>query len=357
VCFSALAAAVSFQQAPRAITFRPADATLGEPFTSIYSIRELGDGHVLISDNGTETRLVVADLRGDAVRTLGRQGSGPGEYRQAGKLFALTHDSTLFMDGDRSRRWLVLVRDSIVRTLAPDDPTVGAVPGDVFGADSAGHLLGLRGGGATPLSGDISRLSNIAILASRRGGKPDTILKVRGYDQRVRFNPQRTFSVHSMLNGSAEEQVWLFQDGWIAIVHVEPYRVDWRAPNGTIRRGPDLLWEAPRSDATEKRAYDERQRRRRGERYRPDNDYPWAERLAPIRPGSLQTPEGFILVARSQWSRVPDSQYDLVDRTGAIVGRLALPDSERVIGFGARSAYVVVTDGDGFQRLRRHPWP
>lgn len=32
------------------MTLRPADGTLGEPFTSIYSVRELADGRVLISD-------------------------------------------------------------------------------------------------------------------------------------------------------------------------------------------------------------------------------------------------------------------------------------------------------------------
>ena len=342
VCFSALAAAVAFQQAPRAITLRPADATLGEPFTSIYSIRELADGRLLISDNGNETRLVVADLRGDAVRTLGRQGSGPGEYRQAGKLFALTHDSTLLMDGDRSRRWLVLVRDSIVKTLAPDDPAVGAVPGDVFGVDSSGHVLSIRGSGADQLSREVSRLRNVAILSSRRGAKPDTILELRGYDQHVRFNAARSFSIHTMLMGSAEEQVQLFEDGWIGIVRVEPYHVEWRRPDGRIIRGPDLPWEAPRSNATEKRA---------------DPDAPWADRLAPIRRGSHGTPEGNILIARSRWSKVTDTRYDLVDRSGRLIGQLAMPGSERVVGFGPRSVYIVTTDGDGFQRLRRHPWP
>lgn len=342
LCLTAFATTVSFPQFPRTITLRRADATLSEPFTGIYSIRELSDGRVLLSDNSDETRLVIANLRTGAVRTLGHQGSGPSEYRRAGKLFALTGDSTLLMDADRNRRWLMLVRDSIVRTLRPDDPDVGAVPGDVFGVDTAGHLLSIRGAGADHLSRDVSRLRNVAILSSRRGAKPDTILQLRGYDQHVRFNAARSFSIHTMLVGSAEEQVQLFLDGWISIVRVEPYRVEWRKPDGTIIRGPDLPWEAPRSNATEKRA---------------DPDAPWADRLAPIRRGSHGTSEGNILIARSQWSKVTDTRYDLVDRSGRLVGQLAMPDSERVVGFGPRSVYVAVTDGDGFKRLRRHPWP
>jgi hypothetical protein len=358
IAFTAVATAVALQQAPRAITLRPADATLGVPFTSIYSIRELADGRVLVSDNSSETRLVVADLRTSAIRRLGHQGSGPGEYRVAGKLLALTHDSTLMVDGQNGwRRWLLLYRDSIVHTFPPDHPAIGIVPGELFGADTLGNVLGLRIVGADRLEGDISRTRNDAILASRRLARADTFARLRGYDQRVRFNRERTFSAHTVLNGSTEEQVQLFPDGWIAIVHVEPYRVDWRLPNGATRRGPDLPWEAPRSDATERRAHEQRERRRLGERYRPLTDFPWAERLAPIRRGTRATPEGFILVARSQWSRVTDSRYDLVDRTGSIVGQLALPDSERVVGFGPRSIYIAVTDNDGFQILRRHPWP
>jgi hypothetical protein len=30
---------------------------------------------------------------------------------------------------------------------------------------------------------------------------------------------------------------------------------------------------------------------------------------------------------------------------------------ERIVGFGMTSDYVAVTDDDGIQLLRRHPWP
>ena len=38
-------------------------------------------------------------------------------------------------------------------------------------------------------------------------------------------------------------------------------------------------------------------------------------------------------------------------------GMLVLPEGQRLAGFGAASAYSVVTDDDGIQRIRRHPWP
>ena len=339
---TAIARAVSFQQAPRDIVLRPADAMLAEPFTRIHSIRELADGRVLVSDNSSETRLVVADFHTGGVRRIGLQRSGPGEYRVAGRLLALPADSTLLVDEERGRRWLILARDSIVRTIPPDHPAIKAAPGDLFGADR--------------LQGDFSRQRIAAILASRRTERADTFARLRGYDQHVQSNKQRTFWKATILNGSAEEQVQLFPDGWIAVVRVEPYRVEWRRPDGSTIRGTELPWEAPRSNATEKRANAERLRKRYGADARIP-DFPWTDRLAPIRPGSHGTPEGNILIARSQWSRVTDTRYDLVDRTGRLIGRLALPDSERVVGFGPRSVYIAVTDGDGFQTLRRHPWP
>jgi hypothetical protein len=46
-----------------------------------------------------------------------------------------------------------------------------------------------------------------------------------------------------------------------------------------------------------------------------------------------------------------------VNRRGGLDGQLVLATNERVVGFGARSVYLSVTDDDGIQRLRRHPWP
>ena len=65
-------------------------------------------------DHGND-RVVVADLVFGRVRRVGSVGAGPGEYRQAGRLFALPGDSTLLIDSpERGRWWLLLHRDSIV---------------------------------------------------------------------------------------------------------------------------------------------------------------------------------------------------------------------------------------------------
>lgn len=158
-----------------------------------------------------------------------------------------------------------------------------------------------------------------------------------------------------------DEQAIMFPDGWISVVRLEPYRVEWRNSSGTWIRGPGVAWEWPRADARadakEKAAALERLRRRYGDRAKQD-DSRWADRLAPISANALiAAPEGNLLVLRAQWSKEPDTRYDVFDRSGQRIAQLVLPDSERVVGFGPRRIYVSVRDGDGFHRLRRHPWP
>src|SRR5688572_10194552 len=165
---TAFATTVSFQQAPSAITLRPADATLTEPLSSIYSIRELADGRVLISDNSSENRLLVADLRAGSVKSIGRLGSGPGEFLQAGRLAALNGDTTLFLDATRARRWLILVGDSIVATLPPDWPPMLGTRGDIHGSDLSGRMLSIRNVGSQKLAHDVNRGRLAAVLVTRR---------------------------------------------------------------------------------------------------------------------------------------------------------------------------------------------
>jgi hypothetical protein len=356
---TAFVTAVAFQGQPRPVALKLADATLSEPFGSIHSIRELADSRVLISDNSTENRLVVVDFRSGRVKAVGQLGSGPGEFQRAGKLTALSGDTTLFLDATRARRWLLVFGDSIVETIPPDWPAMLGTHGETFGADVHGRLLSIRHVGADKLSPNVNRRRLAAVLVSRRGGDKDTLVRLRGDDERVSQvgSRERPFWVVVQLVGSVSEQALLFPDGWIGIVRQDPYRVEWRTPDARLITGPSVPWEAPRSSDREKQAALERLRRRYGPQS-DQRDLPWAERLAPFRSGALLgSPDGNLLVLRAQWSQLTDTRYDVFDRSGRRIAQLAMPDSERVVGFGPRSIYVSVTDGDGFQRLRRHAWP
>jgi hypothetical protein len=71
----------------------------------------------------------------------------------------------------------------------------------------------------------------------------------------------------------------------------------------------------------------------------------------------LASPDGHLLVHRLPTLAEPGVRYDVIDRAGNRVTQVVLGWKEHVLGFGARSVYVVTTDDDGIQRLRRHPWP
>ena len=361
IAVTAVTTAVAFQQVPREIILRPSNATLGEPFTSLYSVRELADGRVLISDYSSDNRVVVADMVSGRVRRVGNVGAGPREYRRAGRLFALPGDSTLLIDSpDRGRWWLLMHHDSIVRNVAPDLPVLRIVGGNPAGVDDRGRVLGVKSALASEkLAHNRIRLQLIAIIGERNGAKADTIARLRGDEHQITQvgTRQRPFWFQTQLSGSVADQALMFRDGWVAVVRVKPYRIEWLTPSGTWIRGPELFWEWPRADAREKAAAFERLKRRIGDRAKED-DRPWADRLAPVRTNSMiAAPDGKLFVLRAQWSKEPDTRYDVFDRTGQRIGQLALPDSERVVGFGLRSVYVSVRDGDGFHHLRRHPWP
>jgi hypothetical protein len=357
---TAFTTAVAFQQAPRNITLRSADATLGEPFASIYSIRELADGRVLVSDYSSDNRVVVADLATGRMRRVGNVGAGPLEYRAAGKLLALPGDSTLLIDSpQRGVWWLLMHHDSIVANVLPDLPALRVIGGRPSGVDSGGRVLGVRSEGAERLAHNRTRLKLVAVVGYRNNSRADTIARLKGYENLIiqGGTRERPFWGQFQLYGSVGEQAIMFPDGWIAIVRVEPYRVEWRNSSGTWIRGPEVPWERPRADAREKAAALERLKRRVGDRAMQD-DARWADRLAPISNNALiAAPDGRLLVLRAQWSQAEDTRYDVFDRSGQRVAQLAMPDSERVVGFGPRSIYTSARDSDGFHRLRRHPWP
>src|SRR6185503_16443341 len=73
------------------------DATFAEPFTQIASVRELRDGRVLVLDRRDRTVMAV-DFRSGKSTAVGREGTGPGEYVQPGRLFELGPDTTAIYD-------------------------------------------------------------------------------------------------------------------------------------------------------------------------------------------------------------------------------------------------------------------
>ena len=361
-----LAPASAAAQKVPVVQLKPADAKLDEEFTSLGDVRELKDGRVLVSDL-RENKLVVADLRTGKLEVIGRVGSGPGEFRRPGPMFALGGDSTLLSDSG-NRRWLLLDGARIVGMVPPETPAITGVRGFAMGADVRGRALGVlpagrRGGDP---SGPLD--SAFVVLVSRSTGKADTVARLRppstGVTRMIKGPDGREIPLSMVPPLATPEHAILFPDGWLAIARLEPYRVDWRTPEGRIILGAALPVPSVRMDDREKRAYLARFARLSG---RPPADPSsrddWPETIPAFSalmgygPVLFASPDGRVLVQRTPTASHEEPLYDVVDRGGKLTGRLSLPANQKIVGFGTKAVYVAVTDDDGIERLRRHPWP
>jgi hypothetical protein len=155
---------------------------------------------------------------------------------------------------------------------------------------------------------------------------------------------------------SVGEQALLFPDGWVAIVRLEPYRVDWLTPEGRSVRGPQLPHRNVRVDAQAKAWILEELAQQSGRAPRSASDIPdWPEVLPPFVPSALlAAPDGTLWIRKAATAPKARVQYDVVDRQGRLVRRVSMAANERVIGFGPDALYVVAVDDDGIQRLQRH---
>jgi hypothetical protein len=347
---------------PRSIMLPAPNATLAAEFTLVTSTRELADGRLLIVDF-SEKKLVVADWAKTDVTQLGRNGSGPGEYLQPSALFALGGDSTLLPDS-RNGRWLLLHGATIAATIGPESPAIMSGARLPFGADDRGHVIFTRPIGAGARSaGPLPRLdSAVLIRVARATGRTDTleVLRARATSIKVGGPADHPTSVSVLINPlAAGELATLFPDGWIAIARLDPYRVEWIPPDGKRILGPALPFERVRLDERERRAYVERQAARSGQPPRDPGSFPeWPELMPPFLTGSLlAAPDGRLWIQRPPTAANPNPPYDVVDRRGALVARVAAGKDVEVVGFGRAAVYTVATDENGIQHVQRRLLP
>ena len=131
----------SSQSLPR-ITVGPANATLTDDFVALFSLRELADGRVLLTD-GRAQEIYVADFSSGRATPVTRKGKGPLEFSFAGALHASAADSTIMNDLS-NRRWLLFAGGKAVGTLPPDHPAVKNAS-TISGADRRGRVLAMYG--------------------------------------------------------------------------------------------------------------------------------------------------------------------------------------------------------------------
>jgi hypothetical protein len=317
-----------------------------------------------------DRKFIVADLNSGKIENVGRQGNGPGEWASAVQIMPLSGDSSIQTSFDR--RWLLLDGPKIVATMPPDSPVILATRGFTRGADGLGNVTTTAAPPSKPGETRRTERDSVALVrVSRASGRADTVAMLRDAPmvQTLRMNDSGKVisSSASRPAFSVGEEAALFTDGWIAIARLEPYRVDWRAPDGRIVRGAPLPVPVVKLDEREKKAYLDRNAKNIADmqKARPDlralmertyTEFPAT--IPPFRPFPLVAGgDGRLFIQRTVTADHPETRSDVVNRRGILEGQIALAKNERIVTVSAKSVYVVWKDDDDIERLRRHPWP
>ena len=101
-----------------------------DPVGSVSGIAELGDEYVLL--DGIQANLKIFSRGGQLIRTVGRHGEGPGEFRTPNHLAVRAPDRILVFDSGLQRASLFSSEGRLIRTFTVPIARVGAV---LFSAD------------------------------------------------------------------------------------------------------------------------------------------------------------------------------------------------------------------------------
>lgn len=344
------------------------------PFTWIGGIRELSDGRVVVTDE-RERRLVLLDPKSNSLSPISRTGQGPNEYRSVGSLVALPFDSTMMLDVENHR----------LLAIDPSGETVGvtSLPAsvgfgiEIKGSDDQGRLF-LE---ANPMP-DPEQVSeggppdSLPVLRwDRRSGRLDTVAYLG--QRKVESGGSSGFVMFMIQPLSSRDDWGVASGGWVGIVRLSPYRVEWRGPGQEYVQGATQSYQPIPVTDRDKAEWEEEQKN--APTYSVDiggggaiggpgggpapapgpapemPDLKWPTEKPPFLERSLQISpdrEAWVLRTRAAGDSIP--VYDVFDAKGVLTERISLPPASRVIGFGRKSVYLVRTDDSGAQWLERY---
>ena len=384
---SLVAAVPAAAQAPLKTLAKP-DVEYGEPFTQINGVRELKDGRVIVSDVREKTVQLV-DLKTGSAQKIGREGSGPGEYAMPMRLLALPGDTSVVYD-PLNRRFLVIGPNGKVGPFAQYETDNGGGRARIsMGArytDARGRLYSMGpnfaiGPNGEPTSSDTAPI----VRLDRATKKTDTLAFVYTPTTTIRTS-QGGANVSIRAGGgnpfAAADDWAVTPDGRLAIVRVKDYHVDWYAPNGQKTFGPAIAYEKLKVTEEDKKAFRERranggggtafvitQQQGPGGTSRSAGVAPptslqipeptdWPEVKPPFTAGAaFAAPNGQVWVLRTRAAKDKIPTFDVFDASGRVVGRVALPQDTRLLGFGNGTVYLARSDEDDLQYLQRYRMP
>jgi hypothetical protein len=355
---------------------------IDDPFSLVAGAIELKDGKLIVAD-GVEAVLAVVDFTRGSRTPLGRQGSGPGEYRSPAGLFRLQGDTIWVFDAVQLRI-VTFNPDLTPGTVFPfitfDQQTSTALAAPFFG-DRRGRLYasamaikGARSGRGGTLQipdsvglvrvdpRDKSTRSELARVRFPTSGKPE--MKQEG----------NTFKYTMAFPGLVASDPWaVFPDGRIAIVRGATYTVEHIGADGRRSSPTRIAYDRIRvTDADKKAEMDEAKRGmaeqgKAAQKMLPANfsisfemtpPATWPDEYPPASPlGAFAAPDGRLWVKRAIPIRLGREQWDVIDQAGKLVARWQLPRKVTLVAVGDGVVYTVRTDEDDLRYVQRVPLP
>lgn len=358
-----------------AVALEQPDAIHPAAFTEITDVHELPDGRVLVADRRNK-HVVLLDFTTGASKQVGRQGSGPGEYRFPGQFYPQPNGTTLLNDFF-THRFLVLDDTGGTGDVVPFPKAAGlgieagsydargriyfrSRPfGDFDGPRTTGRVQAYPDSLAIirwdPTSGTVDTAGWVAAprikLSSDGGGDKGGA----SLDPPV-FTPGDIWGVAP--------------DGAVARVTPDPYRIIWYGKDSVTVGLAQPYSPLPVTEADRQAHYESEKGMRSiavgvrddghtsiGEG--PPVGQPGHREFAATKPPFLfdaairVTPDGQVWVPRARGAGDSIPRYDVFDRDGRKTQEVKLRPSSWVIGFGRGAIYLIRADDDDVQHLER----
>ena len=321
-----------------------------EALEPMQNLVELPDGRVGFAQARVPA-VIRADFATGDLDTIGRKGSGPGEYESPGRVhvrggrlgafdYRLYRFTTWSDDGTAPESFTIPPR----ATFAMQLDTLG----HVYYEQMPAHVF--IGGDGGPEQNRVKDSTWIFRTAAEWGARTDTVARRYEIGQvQIRMGDGAMFLPRLY----QAPDVWgVLDDGTIWIARGRENRIDRRAPDGTWTIGtPRLFTPIPTTDAD----------RRKVQPFRPfagsDTVYqPMADAKGPFSE-AVAAADGEIWTRRHQPRGYTSESYAIFPVTGPSTRTVSLPLGRRVLAIGAKHVYAAVEDDDGFWTLERYARP
>jgi hypothetical protein len=351
------------EPAPRTLTALPLQLTVD--LAQVAAVRELGNGHLLISDAGAPAILVV-DPSTNAVRKLGREGRGPNEFvRPGGIYYDLDGATSLIVDRGQARVFVIDKTGALIgmKSIEQRGSQRAADSYDPLRIDAALHTYFVDQGAALRANGGRGGDSIPLIRFDVAQQKPDTIARLFQTKPTIVSTQGRMTFGRTPVFSRADSWA-VASDGTIALVRSVPYRVDWISPAGRRTDGPTISYSSvPVTDADKKLKEGSgtasigggpvggRQSTMSTSEIKPE--------YAKVKPAFdpldlVVAPDGRLWVGRQEAAGAKHAVYDIFDRKGARIDRVAFPARARVVGFGPSAVFVAELDDDDVPKICKY---